>query len=79
MNLNPAASTSRPSDAMEGLANRRIRARLGRMVGDHQHAAGLERRNQLAVHLGTIDIQVDRVVVEEQISDYVEVAGNGSS
>src|ERR1700730_10992909 len=35
-------------DAMQGLADRDLRARLGRMVSDHQHAARLERRKHLA-------------------------------
>jgi hypothetical protein len=34
-------------------------------VGDHEHAAGLERREELAVHLGAVDRHVGGVVVEE--------------
>jgi hypothetical protein len=39
---------------MQGLSNRNVRASLGGMVGDHQRAAGLKRREQDAIHLGTI-------------------------
>src|SRR5262249_61817233 len=45
-------------DAMERLSHRGAVAGARRMVGDHQHAAGPERRVELAVHLGAIDLHV---------------------
>jgi hypothetical protein len=58
---------------MQGLANRDVRASLGRMVGDHQRAAGLKRCEQDAIHLGTIDVHVRRVVIKEQKSNRIEI------
>jgi hypothetical protein len=75
--LKPAASTSRRSTASSmrcRLLPTVIRARLGGVVGDHQHAARLERREQLAIHFGTIDPHLGGVVIEEQERDDIEVA-----
>src|SRR6516162_688098 len=41
-------------DAMERLSHRGAVTGARRMVGDDQHAAGLERRVELAIHLGAI-------------------------
>ena len=43
------------------------------MIGDHQKASGFQRREQLAIHLGAIDVHVRRVVVEEEERDEVEI------
>src|SRR6516225_519741 len=59
-------------DAMERLSYRGAVAGARRMVGDDQHAAGLERRVELAIHLGAIDLHIGRVVVEEEERDEVE-------
>ena len=64
-------------DAMQGLADRGAVAGFRGMVGDHEHAAGLERREELAVHLGAIDRHVGGVVVEEEKRDEVEIAHVG--
>jgi hypothetical protein len=58
---------------MESPADRRIGAILCEVVSDHQKAAGLERGKQLAVHLGAIDVEVSRVVIEEQVGDHIEI------
>src|SRR4051812_35025908 len=64
-------------DAMEALADGYAIAGFRGMVGDHEHPAGLERRVELAVHLGAVDRHVGGVVVEEQKRDEVEVAHIG--
>src|SRR5262245_35812024 len=64
-------------DAMERLSDRGAVAGPRRMVGDHQHAAGLERRVEPAVHLGAIDLHISRVVVKEKESDEVEITHVG--
>src|SRR5947209_15388789 len=48
-------------DAMQRLAHRGAVSLPRRMVGDHQNAARLERRMELAVHGGAIDLHVGRV------------------
>src|ERR1700730_2419646 len=48
------AAQHRLFDAMERLSHRGAVAGPRRMVCDHQHAAGLERRVELAIHLGAI-------------------------
>ena len=44
------------------------------MIGDHQIPAGLERREQLAVHLGAIDLHVAHVMIGEKERDQIEIA-----
>ena len=44
------------------------------MVGDDHDAAGFERREQFSVHLGAVHHQVGGVVIEEEISDEIEVS-----
>jgi hypothetical protein len=60
-------------DAMERLADRSPLARQGGMIRDHQKAAGLERGEHVAVHLGAIDVHVCRIVVVEEECDQVEI------
>src|SRR5262245_817562 len=64
-------------DAMERLSDRGAVAGPRRMVGDHQHAAGLERRVELAIHLGAVDLHIGRVVIKEKERDEVEIARVG--
>src|SRR5262249_571352 len=64
-------------DAMERLSDRGTVAGPRRMVGDHQHAAGLERRVELAIHLGAVDLHIGRVVVKEKERDEGEIARVG--
>src|SRR5262249_49961500 len=61
-------------DAVERLSDGGAVAGPRRMVGDHQHAAGLERRIELAIHLRAIDLHIGRVVIEEKEGDEVEIA-----
>ena len=64
-------------DAMQRLADGGAVAVLGEMIGDHQNAAGLERREHFAVHLGAIDVHVGGVVVVEQKRDQIEIVQVG--
>ena len=59
-------------DAMQGLADRGAVAGARGMIRDDQEAAGLQRREHLAVHLGAIDRHVGRVVIGEEERDQVE-------
>ncbi len=60
-------------DAMERLADGGAVAVARGVVGDDEHPARLEGREELAVHRGAIDRHVGRVVIEEEERDEVEV------
>src|SRR6266571_8414806 len=61
-------------NAMQGFHDAYTRARLSRMVGNHQHTARFEGLEQPAIHLRAVDAHERRVVIGKKEGDQIEIA-----